>query len=118
MTHVGLLLLCVVSIEMVASTEFVRQIVLAKKTTAKLLSLIPNRKVGDNWKEKLVPYYAFSILLNLTKVLMKLGLIFGLFLLLGFLLEEFFALIMSWKGLLEMAIFCLAYVTARRFTGA
>ena len=118
MNHLALFILCALSVEIISSLNLLRQFESIKVMSVKLMNLVANPKISDHWKEKLVPYYAISILVPLIKFLFKMALIFSLFLLTDLLLTDFYSLVISWQGMLELTVFCILYMKCKGLLSA
>ena len=108
-----LLALSILSVELIYRFNLLSWIHSVKENFTKLLKLVLNSKISDHWKERLVPYYAITILMKSVQSLLLMTLILGLFLIAGFFTGDMFFLIGSWWGLAEISICVLVYMKLR-----
>ena len=114
MNHLILLLVCIVSVEIFIRLNFLSLLDSMLKVTKKATYVIPQDKISDHWKEKVVPAYALRIMKYSLQILMILLLILSLFLIVDFFINNFLALTLSLIGIVESLVFAFGYVFLRK----
>lgn len=114
MIHSLLLLVCIVSVEVFIRLNFLSLLDLILKVTKKVTYVIPQDKISDHWKEKVVPAYALRIMKYSLQILLILLLIMSLFLIADFFFNDFLALTLSLTGTLESLVLAFGYVYLRK----
>ena len=114
MTHLILLLVCIVSVEVFIRLNFLLHIDSIIKVTKKVTYVIPKNNISDHWKEKVVLAYALKIMKYSLQILLILLLIISLFLIADFFFNDFLALTLSLIGIIESIVFAFGYVFLRK----
>ncbi len=114
MIHILLLLICVLSVEVFIRLNFLSLLDSMLKVTKKVTYVIPQDKISDHWKEKVVPAYALRIMKHSLQILLILLLILSLFLIADFFFNDFLALTLSLIGIIESIVFAFGYVYLRK----
>jgi hypothetical protein len=114
MIHILLLFICVLSVEVFIRLNFLSLLDSMLKVTKKVTYVIPQDKISDHWKEKVVPAYALRIMKHSLQILLILLLIFSLFLIADFFFNDFLALTLSLIGIIESIVFAFGYVYLRK----
>ena len=114
MTHLLLLLVCILSIEVFIRLNFLSHLDSMLKVTKKVTYVIPKNNISDHWKEKVIPVYALIIMKYSLQILLILLLIISLFYITDFFLNDFIALTLSLIGIIESIVFAFGYVFLRR----
>lgn len=114
MVHLILLLVCIASIEVFIRTNFLSFFHSILKVSKKVTFVIPQDKISDHWKEKVIPVYALRIMKYSLKILFTILMIISLFLVTDFFFKGFFELALSLIGILESLVFAFGYVQLRK----
>ena len=115
MIHLFLLLVCILSVEVFITLNFLSYLDSILKVTKKVTYVIPNNNISDHWKEKIIPAYALRIMKYSLQTLLILLLIMTLFFIADFFLNDFLAFTFSWIGIIESMVFAFGYFYLRRF---
>ena len=114
MTHLLLLIVCILSVEVFIRLNFLSYLDSILKVTRKVTYVIPQNNISDHWKEKVVPAYALRMMKYSLQILLILLLILSLFLIADFFFNDFLALTLSLIGVLESIVFAFGYVYLRK----
>ena len=114
MTHILLLLVCVLSVEVFIRFNFLSLLDSILKVTKKVIYVISQNNISDHWKEKVVPAYALRIMKYSLQILLILLLILSFFIVVDFFFNDFFALTLSLIGIVESIVFAFGYVYVRK----
>jgi hypothetical protein len=114
MTHLILLLICVLSVELIIKFNFLSLFDSILNVTKKVTYIIPKNSISDHWKEKIIPVYAFRIMKYSLQILFILFLIFSLFLITNHFFNNFLAFAVSLFGIVESIIFAFGYSYLRK----
>lgn len=114
MTHLLLLLVCILSIELIIKFNFLSLLDSILNVAKKVTYIIPKNSISDHWKEKIIPIYAFRIMKYSLQILLILFLIFSLFLITDLLFNNFLAFAVSLFGIVESIIFAFGYIYLRK----
>ena len=115
MLHLYLLVACIVSIEIFEKLNFFQHLKALEITSRKVFSLIPNKKVSDNWKEQAIPKYALIIMKKSLSLLIVLIVIISIFLLIGMLDERIITYLFTIIGIIECMFFAIGYMYLKKF---
>ena len=114
MIHLLLLLICILSVEVVIRLNFLSHLDSILKVTKRVTYVIPQDKISDHWKEKVIPAYAFRIMKYSLQILLILLLIISLFFISDYFFNDFLAFTFSWIGIIESMVFAFGYVYLRK----
>ena len=114
MSHIVLLLVCILSVEVFIRFNFLSLLDSVLKVTKKVTHVIPQDNISDHWKEKVIPAYALRIMKHSLQILLILLLIMSLFVFVDYFLNNFLALTLSLFGILESVVFAFGYVYLRK----
>ncbi len=116
MNHFILFIICVVLIEIVIRLNLFKLIYSFLQVLRKVMIIIPNSKISDHWKEKVVLAYAIKIM----EFTLKIFFITILFLLIIFLTVKlnsgFYDFIFSFLAFIESIVFGIIYFYLRKLT--
>ena len=85
------------------------------KILKKAYRVILSSKVSDHWKEKMVPYYALSIIRISSSILFVLGSIVVIFFLPSKFSITFIDYVVSYEGIIESLALSIIYIKIRHF---
>jgi len=114
MSHLVLLLVCILSVEVFIKSNFLSVLDSILKVTKKVIYIIPNDNISDHWKEKVVPEYALRIMKFSLQILLILLLMLSFFVIADYFLNDFLAITLSFFGIIESMIFAFGYVYLRK----
>ena len=114
MIHILLLLICVLSVEVFIRLNFLSILDSILKVTRKVTYVIPQDKISDHWKEKVIPAYALRMMKYSLQILLILLLILSLFFVADYFFNDFLALTLSLIGIVESLVFAFGYVFLRK----
>ena len=114
MIHLLLLLVCILSVEVFIRLNFLLLFNSILNVTKRVIYVIPQNKISDHWKEKVIPLYALRIMKYSLQILLILLLILSLFLIADFFFNDFLAFTFSWIGIIESMVFAFGYVYLRK----
>ena len=114
MSHLVLLLICILSVEVFIRFNFLSILDSILKVTSKVTYIIPNENISDHWKEKVIPAYALRIMKFSLQILLILLLILSFFFIADYFLNGFLALTLSFFGIMLSIVFAFGYVYLRK----
>ena len=114
MTHCLLILACVSMTEFFIRLNFLPSLVSMLSVTKKIIYLITRDSVRDHLKEKVLLKYSQRLLGRSVNILFVFSLVFSLFLLVHFFVDDFFLLIFSPFGFIESIVIVIAYSRLRK----
>ena len=112
--HIILLLGCILSIEIFLRLKFFSHLNLMLSITKKIAYIVPNRKISDHWKEKIIPIYAFKIIRASIQILFIFFCITLFFLISNILFDDFFKFFISISGIIESSLFLVGFFYLRK----
>tara|TARA_B110000093_G_scaffold157721_1_gene176221 strand:+ start:349 stop:705 length:357 start_codon:yes stop_codon:yes gene_type:complete len=114
MSHLLLLLVCIVSVEVFIRLNFLSLLDSILKVTRKVIHVIPEDSISDHWKEKVIPAYALRMMKYSLQILLILLLILSLFFVADYFFNGFLALTLSLFGIIESMVFAFGYAYLRK----
>ena len=114
MNHLLLLSLCILSIEVIISFNFIHVVESIIDFTKKVAFVIPSKNISDHWKEKVIPIYALMLMKLSLKILLILFCIVCFFILTEFVFSGFLVFIFSFIGIIESIFFGFGYILLRK----
>lgn len=114
MTHLLLLLVCILSVEVFIRLEFLSLSDSILKVTKKVANVIPKNNISEHWKEKAIPIYALKIIKYSLQILLILLLIMSFFFITDLFQNNFFAFTISLIGIIESMVFAFGYIYLRK----
>jgi len=114
MSHLLLLLVCIVSVEVFIRLNFLSLLDSILKVTRKVIHVIPEDSISDHWKEKVIPAYALRIMKYSLQILLILFLILSFFFIADFFLNDFLIFTLSLIGIVESMVYSFGYIYLRR----
>ncbi len=114
MNHLLLLLVCIVSVEVFIQFKFLSILNSILKVTKKVIYIIPQDKISDTWKEKVVPAYALRIMKHSLQIFLIISLILCFFIAGDFFLNNFILFTLSLTGIIESIVFVFGYAKLRQ----
>ena len=114
MSHIVLLLVCVLSVEGFIRFNFLSILDSMLKVIRKVIHIIPQDNISDHWKEKVIPAYALRMMKYSLQILIILLLILSFFFVADYFFNDFLALTLSFFGIIESMVFAFGYVYLRK----
>jgi len=118
MTHIGLIILVIISFEIINFFKLINLIKLNFQTYKNLLTSFLEKNVEDKVKQEQILTYSKKLFLSSLKILFCLFIIFILFLSTKFIINDLYNFILSFIGILETTIFIIIYSYLRKFFNA
>tara|TARA_Y100000768_G_C23855615_1_gene623187 strand:- start:530 stop:886 length:357 start_codon:yes stop_codon:yes gene_type:complete len=114
MNHFVLLFVCALSIELFIRLDFLAVLNSILKQIKKVVYFLPNKKISDHWKEKVIPTYAFKLIKLSLQVFLIIICIICIFLVADILFNDFLIFTFSFVGFIESIFFVFVYVFLRK----
>lgn len=114
MIHFGLLLICILSVEVLIRFNLLLILDSILKVARKAIYIIPRDAISDHWKEKVIPVYGLRMMWLSLQVLLILLLILSLFFIAEYFFNDFLARTLSLFGIIESMAFVIGYRYVRR----
>jgi len=114
MTHIFLLIVCILSVEIFIKSNFLSILDIFFKIIKKVVHLVSSRRISNHWKEKILPVYALRIMKYSLQILIILLFIVSLFITADYFNNDLHYLIFSFIGILESLVFSLGYLLLRK----
>lgn len=111
--HLYLILAIILDIEIFIRSGFISHLNAVVATARKASHIILEPKIGDHWKEKIVPAYAFIILKNSLLILVILLAAILVFFSFSLLSNRFITFFLSVMGILESIVIAFVYLKLR-----
>ena len=114
MSHLALLVVCILSLEVFIRFNFLFVLGSILKVTKKVTYVISQDSISDHWKEKVVPVYALSIMKYSLQILLILTFIFFIFVIANYFFNNLIGLMLSFIGIIESMVFAFGYTFLRK----
>ena len=114
MTHLILLFICFLSVEIFVRANYISLINSFVEVSQKAINIISNKKISDHWKEYIIPKYSIQMMKVSLKMLLILFLIIFIFVLVDNFLNGFLEFIFSLNGIIESILFAFSYAFIRK----
>lgn len=114
MTHLLILLVCIVSIEALIRLNFLSFLDSILNVTRKAAHVIFQDNISDHWKEMVIPAYALRIMKYSLQILLILLLILSFFFVIDYFFYDFLSFALSLIGVAESIVFAFGYVFLRK----
>ena len=114
MTHLILLFICFLSVEIFVRSNYISLIKSLVAVSKKAINIISNKKISDHWKEYIIPKYSIQMMKVSLKMLLILFLIIFIFVLVDNFLNGFLEFIFSLNGIIESILFAFSYAFIRK----
>ena len=98
MNHFFLILVCIVAVEGFFRFSFLSLLDSILQVTKKVTYILPNKKISDHWKERVIPVYALKMMKLSLQIFLILVFIISLFIIADILLYGFLAFTLSFMG--------------------
>ena len=114
MTHLSLILLIILSIEIFFKVKISNVFANFLEALKKVFIVLSSNKISDNKKEKVIQKYAFNIFILSGKIFLLIFVLFSLFVSPSFFIKGYIDFIFSIFGLLELFIISFFYLFLRK----
>jgi hypothetical protein len=114
MSHLILLLICIISVEVFIRIGFLSILDSILRVTRKVTHIIPKENISDHWKEKVIPVYALRIMKLSLQVILIISCILFIIFAADLFVVDFLSLSLSFIGIIESMVFAFGYVHLRR----
>ena len=118
MTHIGLIILVIISFEVINFFKLIDLIKLNFKSYKKLLSSFLEKNLDDEAKQNQILDSSKKLLLSSLKIIICLFIVLILFFSSKFILNDLYNFILSYIGILETTIFFVLYSYLRKYFNA
>ena len=118
MTHIGLIVLVIISFEVINFFKLIDLIKLNFQTYKKLLSSFIEKNLDDEAKQNQILDTSKKLLLSSVKILICMFIIFVLFFSSKLFMIDLYNFILSYIGILETTIFFVLYSYLRKYFNA
>lgn len=114
MNHLLLFLICILSVEVFIQFRFFSLLGSMLVVTKKITQVIPQDKISDHWKEKIIPVYSLRMMKYSLQIFLLLLLIISLIITADFFLNNFLSYTLTLTGVIESVIFASGYFFIRQ----
>ena len=114
MSHLALLMVCILSVEFFIRLNFLLVIDSLFKVIRKVIYVIFKKNISDHWKEKVIPIYALRIMKYSLQIFLILFLIIIVFASASYFFNDLIRLTLSIFGIMESMIFAFGYAYIRK----
>ena len=114
MTHLILLFICFLSVEIFVRSNYISLIKSLVAVSKKAINIISNKKISDHWKEYIIPKYSLQMMKYSMQMLFILFLIIFIFVIADNLFSGFLAFTLSWNGIIESILFAFSCAYIRK----
>jgi|TARA_B100000963_G_scaffold354359_1_gene370730 hypothetical protein len=114
MSHLALLMVCILSVEFFIRLNFLLVIDSLLKVIRKVVYVIFQKNISDHWKEKAIPIYALRIMKYSLQIFLILFLIIIVFASASYFFNDLIRLTLSIIGIMESMIFAFGYAYIRK----
>ena len=114
MTHLILLFICFLSVEIFVRSNYISLINSLVKVSKKAINIISNKKISDHWKEYIIPKYSIQMMKVSLQMLLILLLIIFIFVLVDNFLSGFLEFTFSLNGIIESILLAFSYAYMRK----
>ena len=102
------------SVEIFMRSNFMQHLSIIYATIQTAQKVIRSSRISDHWKEKAIPLYAITMLINSMKLLITLASILTVFIILTLFSGSLEYLALSMLGVIEAIIIASLYILVRR----
>ena len=114
MNHIILFCLCLLSVEIFISSNYIFLVNSTINVTKKAIYIISNKNISDHWKENVIPKYSIQMMKNSLQMLIVLFLITFIFVIADKLFSGFLSFTFSVTGIIESIVIAFSYVYIRK----
>ena len=114
MTHIILLLVCILSVEIFIKSNLLSTLDIFSKIIKKTIRVVTSKNISDLWKEKILPVYALRIMKYSLHILIVLLFIISLFITADYFNNDLRFHIFSFIGIIESLVFSSGYLFLRK----
>ena len=117
MVYFMLVILCLVSVELIHFTGFLKDLNKLFIFTKKVAHVLFSKKISDHWKEKVVPTYSFKIMYLSLRMLSVILLLICIFFISGKHINGFNSLALSLYGIFISSACVICYLMVKKKIG-
>ena len=114
MSHLALLIVCTLSVEVFIRFNFLLVLSSILKVTKRVTYVIFQDNISDHWKEIVIPIYALRIMKYSLQILLIVLFIIIVFSIASYFFNDLIGLMLSIIGIMESIVFAFSYAYARR----
>ena len=114
MTHLILLFICFLSVEIFVRSNYISLIKSLVAVSKKAINIISNKKISDHWKEYIIPKYSIQMMKVSLQMLLIFLLIIFIFVFVDNFLSDFLKFTFSLNGIIESILFAFSYAFIRK----
>lgn len=114
MIHFVVLLVCILTVEISIRLNFLSFLGSILNVTRKVTHIIPQGRISDHWKEKVIPAYALRIMKYSIQMFLVPLLMLSLFFIADYFFNGFLDFSLSLIGIVESVVFVFGYVCLRK----
>ena len=113
LNYIILSLICILAIEIIQKFNLIGSFNSIIDVTFKIKTVMFSKNIGDNWKEVVLPTYAFKIMQYSSKIIATLLLIIAVILFINAISTEFLNFLLSLTRIIASIIISTAYILVR-----
>ena len=114
MNYLILSLLIIVSIEVILRSNYIYLLKSLLKINKKVVNLVLNKNISDQWKEKIIPIYSIQMIKFSLSMLLIIFFIILVFFIINIFFNEFNNFIFSVKGIITSTLLGSGYVYLKK----
>lgn len=114
MNHFILLIVCLVSIGIIARFRFIHHITSLFKVLTKSFKVLGNKSISDHWKEIAIQAYSLLAIKSSLNILSILFFIVCIFLIANFFFKDFIVFATSLTGIFQSLLVAFVYVRLKK----
>ena len=114
MNHLILFVLCLLSVELIIRSNYLKLISSTIKVCKKAIYTISNKNISDHWKENIIPQYSLQMMKYSLQMLLIIFFIIFIFVIADKLFSGFIAFTFSWNGIIESILIAFSYAYIRK----
>ena len=114
MTHIILLLVCILSVEIFIKSNFLSTLDIFSKIIKKVVRVVTSKNISDHWKENILPVYALKIMKYSLYILVILLFIISLCITADYYSNNLLLHMFSFIGIIESLFFSSGYLFLRK----
>ena len=114
MKHLILLVICLLSVEIFISSNYISLINSLVEVSKKAINIISNKNISDHLKENIISKYSLQMMQYSLQMLLILLLIIFIFVIANNLFSGFISFTLSWNGIIESILLAFSYAYIRK----
>ena len=113
-SYILLSLTCIITIEAIKKSNLIVSFNSIVAVTLKIKTVMFSKNIGDNWKEIILPTYAFKIMQHSTKIIVIFLLVIASILIINEIFEGFLNFLLSLVGIISSILISTAYILVQK----